>query len=104
MDSQSVVKQAFGKEQPHTRYRALNFENRMTIESRIFRGSLNAETILSHVELLDAMVAYTATLAMSGSLSQKLTWAPFRDFLHTHTDNWPLAEARLVARVDGRHN
>lgn len=104
MGSQSVVKQSFGKEQPLTRYRALNFENRTTIEARIFRGSINADTIIAHIEMLDAMVAYTGDLAMSGSISSKLTWAPFRQYLHTHTDNWPQAEARLVARVDGRHN
>jgi len=41
-----------------SRYRAINLQNSKTIEFRFFRGTLNVDTILASIELVDNLVDY----------------------------------------------
>lgn len=99
---ESIVKQADGKQLPHTRYRAINLMNRDTVEIRVFRGSLNPDTIIAHMELLSAMTEYTRDQRNIIGLSKSLTWVQFRGWLFMNQQQYPLANARCTARVDRR--
>ena len=43
------------------RYEALNFQNRSTVEFRMFRGTLNAETFFATLEFVDSVVEFVKT-------------------------------------------
>lgn len=100
--SESMVKQAAGKQHPDTRYRAINLTNRNTVEVRVFRGSLNGDTIIAHMELLAAMIEYTREQRNIVGMSKSLTWVQFRGWLFMNRQQFPLANARCTARVDRR--
>ena len=46
------------------RYSAVNTRNRETLEIRIFKGTVNTNTIKSHIDLAHASVEYTRTLTV----------------------------------------
>ena len=100
--NESMVKQAFGKQHPDTRYRAINLTNRNTVEVRVFRGSLNGDTIIAHMELLAAMIEYTREQRNIVGMSVSLTWTQFRGWLFLNRQQYPLANTRCTARVDRR--
>lgn len=100
--NESLVKQAEGKQYPQTRYRAVNLSNEDTVEVRVFRGSLNPDTIIAHMELLAAMVEYTREQRQLVGISTALTWGSFRIWLHTNRNDYPAAQDRCVARADRR--
>lgn len=47
-----------------TRYEAVNFENRNTVEVRIFKGTLKTNTIYITLQYLDAVFHYTETVRL----------------------------------------
>jgi hypothetical protein len=46
------------------RYSAVNTQNRETLEMRIFRGTVNGDTIKAHLDLAHASVEYTRTMSI----------------------------------------
>ena len=61
------------------RYSAVNTRNRETLEIRIFKGTVNTNTIKSHIDLAHASVEYTRTLTVrdirEGALdANRLMW------------------------------
>jgi hypothetical protein len=46
------------------RYSAVNTRNRETLEIRIFKGTVNTNTIKSHIDLAHASVEYTRTMTV----------------------------------------
>ncbi len=66
------------------RYSAVNTNNRETLEMRIFRGSVNGDTIKAQIDLAHASVEYTRTLTVQdvreGALSaDNLMWYVFQN-------------------------
>ena len=66
------------------RYSAVNTNNRDTLEMRIFRGSVNGDTIKAQIDLAHASVEYTRTLTVQdvreGALSaDNLMWYVFQN-------------------------
>lgn len=59
--STSFMKLAKGEETNHDRYVAVNIQNRHTIELRFFRPSLNPNTVISAMQMCEALFAYTDT-------------------------------------------
>jgi hypothetical protein len=83
------------------RYSAVNTNNRDTLEMRIFRGSVNGDTIKSQLDLAHASVEYTRTLTVQdvreGALSaDNLMWYVFQ-----HEELYPELSARLDKLVVG---
>jgi hypothetical protein len=77
------------------RYSAVNTNNRETLEMRIFRGSVNGETIKAQIDLAHASVEYTRTLTVQdvreGALSaDNLMWYVFQ-----HEELYPELSARI---------
>jgi hypothetical protein len=66
------------------RYSAVNTNNQATLEMRIFRGSVNGDTIKAQIDLAHASVEYTRTLTVQdvreGALSaDNLMWYVFQN-------------------------
>jgi hypothetical protein len=66
------------------RYSAVNTNNQATLEMRIFRGSVNGNTIKAQIDLAHASVEYTRTLTVQdvreGALSaDNLMWYVFQN-------------------------
>lgn len=96
---ESLPKQAAKKQYAPTRYRAVNLTNHATVEVRVFRGSLRAETILSHIELCAAFADYTARPRVTLGVRQHLSWSAFSAWLADHADHYPNLVARIADRV-----
>jgi len=77
------------------RYSAVNTQNRDTIELRFFRGTMNTRTILSALDLAQAMVEYTRTLRLDDVKLGALDWAWFADYVRDNNGLYPDLYSRL---------
>lgn len=61
------------------RKRAVNYKNRETIEVRIFKGTLKANTLKASIQLVDAIIEYTKSHKVDIICSTKMTntWNDF---------------------------
>lgn len=64
-----------------SRYSALNFQNRDTVELRYFRGSLNPETVLGVLEFVHSVHAYTKLLTAKEVATSGLEWGRYKLWL-----------------------
>ena len=78
------------------RYSAVNTLNRETLEMRIFRGSVNGDTIKSQLDLAHASVEYTRNLTVQDVTQGALTSDNFMWYIFQHEALYP----ELVARID----
>lgn len=78
------------------RYSAVNTLNRETLEMRIFRGSVNSDTIKSQLDLAHASVEYTRNLTVQDVTQGALTSDNFMWYIFEHEYLYP----ELVARID----
>ena len=67
-----------------SRYRSVNLTNGSTVEVRIFRGTLNYNTVMATVELLDAVYRYTKQIKLDCFWHS--TWQDFVKFAIPGTD------------------
>jgi hypothetical protein len=78
------------------RYSAVNTLNRNTLEMRIFRSTLNPDTIKSALDLAHASVEYTRTLTVNQIVNGALERMNFIQFIHDNKDTY----AHLISRMD----
>lgn len=78
------------------RYSAVNTNNRETLEMRIFRGSVNGDTIKAQLDLAHASVEYTRNLTVQDVTQGALLSDNFMWYIFQHEDLYP----ELVARID----
>jgi len=76
------VKEVYGKSSG-TRYQAVNFENRNTVEFRLFRGTLNYTTFMATLEIVDALVHWANQLSISDILASGDAFGNFTDFIRS---------------------
>jgi hypothetical protein len=80
----------------HTeRYSAVNTQNRDTLELRFFRGTMNTSTVLSALDLVQAMVEYTRVLRLDDVKLGALDWTWFADYVRDNNGLYPDLYARL---------
>ncbi len=80
----------------HTeRYSAVNTQNQATLELRFFRGTMNTSTILSALDLVQAMVEYTRDLRLDEVKLGALDWAWFADYVRDNNGLYPDLYYRL---------
>jgi len=77
------------------RYSAVNMQNRETLEMRIFRGSVNSDTVKAQLDLAHASVEYTRTLSVKQVIDGALTQSAFIQYISENESLYP----RLVARI-----
>jgi len=78
------------------RYSAVNTNNPETLEMRIFRGSVNGDTIKAQLDLAHASVEYTRTINANDVINGALTADSFMWYIFEHEELYP----HLVSRID----
>ena len=78
------------------RYSAVNTNNRETLEMRIFRGSVNGDTIKAQIDLAHASVEYTRTLTVQDVREGALSADSFMWYVFQNETLYP----ELTARID----
>jgi hypothetical protein len=78
------------------RYSAVNTNNRETLEMRIFRGSVNGDTIKAQIDLAHASVEYTRTLTVQDVRNGALSADLFMWYVFQNEALYP----ELTARID----
>jgi hypothetical protein len=78
------------------RYSAVNTNNRETLEMRIFRGTVNSETIKAQLDLAHASVEYTRTLTVQDIQQGALSADLFMWYIFQHEHLYP----ELATRID----
>jgi hypothetical protein len=101
IDRKRTFKHKLDTSRNSDRYSAVNTNNAATLEMRIFRGTVNSDTIKSQLDLAHASVEYTRTLTVQdvreGALSaDNLMWYVFQ-----HEELYPELSARLDKLVVG---
>ena len=89
-------KHKLDRERNSDRYSAVNTLNRETLEMRIFRGSVNGDTIKSQLDLAHASVEYTRNLTVQDVTQGALTSDNFMWYIFQNESLYP----ELVARID----
>jgi hypothetical protein len=77
------------------RYSAVNTQNMDTLELRFFRGTMNTSTILSALDLVQAMVEYTRDLRLDEVKLGALDWTWFADYVRDNNGLYPDLYSRL---------
>lgn len=77
------------------RYSAVNMQNRETLEMRIFRSSVNSDTVKSQLDLAHASVEYTRTLSVKQVIDGALTQSAFIQYISENESLYP----QLIARI-----
>ena len=89
-------KHKLGNDRNSDRYSAVNTNNAATLEMRIFRGTVNGDTIKSQLDLAHASVEYTRNLTVQDVTQGALTSDNFMWYIFQHESLYP----ELVARID----
>ena len=77
------------------RYSAVNTNNAATLEMRIFRGTVNGETIKAQLDLAHASVEYTRTLTVQDVREGALSADNFMWYVFQHEALYPELSARI---------
>jgi hypothetical protein len=96
IETKRTFKHKLDTERNSDRYSAVNTLNRETLEMRIFRGSVNGDTIKSQLDLAHASVEYTRNLTVQDVTQGALTSDNFMWYIFEHELLYP----ELVTRID----
>jgi hypothetical protein len=77
------------------RYSAVNTRNRETLEIRIFKGTVNTNTIKSHLDLAHASVEYTRNLTVKDIRAGALTAYKFIMYILQNGTLYPELHERI---------
>ena len=77
------------------RYSAVNTTNRETLELRIFKGTINHNTVKAHIDLAHASVEYTRALNFRQVREGALDFERFYDYVLENNALYPDLLARL---------
>lgn len=83
------------------RYSAVNTNNPYTLEMRIFRGSVNGETIKAQLDLAHASVEYTRTLNANDVINGALSADNFMWYIFQNEELYPELSARIDRLILG---
>jgi hypothetical protein len=75
------LKDVYGK--GCTRYRAVNFSNRNTVEFRLFRGTLRYETLIGTLALVDGLIRWARVVKTHDLLTDGI-WESYIKFLKSY--------------------
>ena len=78
------------------RYSAVNTQNHATLEMRIFRSSVNAETVKSFIDLAHASVEYTRGMSVRDVRQGALSQDNFTSYIQDNAALYPELNTRLA--------
>jgi hypothetical protein len=81
------------------RYSAVNTQNRETLEMRIFRGTVNSDTIKSQLDLAHASVEYTRVMSVQQVREGALTADSFMTYIESLPELYPHLNERMARIV-----
>lgn len=88
MDKGRLVHKVKSNTQSNGRYSAINTENPLTLEVRVFKGSLRKYRVMSAIEFVVASVEYTRNLKITGT-NQALSWLQFTAYVAQNVEQYP---------------
>ena len=86
----------------YTRYQAVNMVNSETIELRLFRGTLNAETYYATLEFVAALAYLTRALLPCPEFAETLAWADLKTELFAALEQMGISSSDLAAYLNRR--
>jgi len=96
---QTIRKRSFAHKLDYNRhsdrYSAVNTLNHATLEMRIFRGTVNSDTIKAHLDLAHASVEYTRTLTVQDVREGALSADNFMWYVFQNEALYPELSARI---------
>lgn len=84
----------------YTRYQAINMDNSETIELRLFRGTLNAETYYATLEFVAGLAYLTRALIPCPEVAETLTWTDLKTELFAALELMNVSSADLAAYLN----
>jgi hypothetical protein len=88
------------------RYSAVNTRNTDTLEIRIFRGTVNQDTVKAHLDLAHASVEYTRTMTVKDVINDALNSNAFMGYIIENVELYPHLVARMnklsIVRLNGQ--
>lgn len=70
----ALIYKKYKNEQIRERYIAINFQNRDTIEFRIFKGTLYTDSIYAYLEFCDSIIEFLKTVNFSHLVLKEDVW------------------------------
>lgn len=95
-DETPLAKKVGDKYRRYDRYQAVNFKNDNTIEFRLFRGTLNPETLRATLEIVDAVVNWAKKVKMNNVLKDGGVWENFVKFVRGDEERYSNALKRFA--------
>jgi hypothetical protein len=95
VDRKRTFKHKLSTDHNSDRYSAVNTNNQATLEMRIFRGSVNGDTIKAHLDLAHASVEYTRTLTVQDIQQGALSADNFMWYVFQNETLYPELSARI---------
>ncbi len=95
VDRKRTFKHKLSTDHNSDRYSAVNTNNQATLEMRIFRGSINGDTIKAHLDLAHASVEYTRTLTVQDIQQGALSADNFMWYVFQNETLYPELSARI---------
>ena len=83
------LKDAYGRSS--SRYQAVNFSNRNTVEFRMFRGTLKYETFIATLEIVDALVRWAKQVHVADIISDKKGFCTFTKYIIKNSNRYKYA-------------
>lgn len=74
-----------------SRYQAVNFSNRNTVEFRMFRGTLKYETFIATLEIVDALVRWAKQVHVADIISDKKGFCTFTKYIIKNSNRYKYA-------------
>lgn len=85
-----------------TRYQCVNTQNYNTIEIRLWRGTLNLETLYATIEATAALCIIAHTLESCPEYAETLTWSGIKTEMFAALDIYGIPSAELSAYLTSR--
>jgi len=94
--SKRTFKHKLDNNRSSDRYSAVNTQNPHTLEMRIFRGTVNGDTIKAQLDLAHASVEYTRTLSVHDIRNGALSADQFMWYIIQNVELYPELNARMA--------
>lgn len=95
VDTKRTFKHKLDPNRGSDRYSAVNTLNAHTLEMRIFRGTVNGNTVKAQLDLAHASVEYTRTLSVHDIREGALTADNFMWYIFNNVELYPELNARI---------
>jgi hypothetical protein len=95
VDTTRTFKHKLDSNRNSDRYSAVNTLNAHTLEMRIFRGTVNTDTVKAQLDLAHASVEYTRTLSVYDIRNGALTADNFMWYIFNNVELYPELNARI---------